>query len=68
MKRVYRMAAAVLAALAGVAAIGAGFLLVATAIVIGVLVMLAARLAIGGRPDNEADWETTGSEEGRVGT
>lgn len=68
MKRVYRMAAAFLVALAGFAVIEAGFLLVATATVIGVLVMLAARLAISGQPGRNADWATTGNEEDRIGT
>lgn len=67
MKRAYRMAAAVLVALAGFAAIGTGFLLVAAATVIGALVILAAQLAIGGRTSDQADWPATGTDEERVG-
>ena len=49
MKKIYRIVAGVLAALGGFAAIGAGLMIVATAIAIGVLAAMAARLAIKGR-------------------
>lgn len=49
MQRIYRFAAAVLVALGGFAAIGVGALIVATAIIIGVVAVLAAKLAIKGR-------------------
>lgn len=56
MQKMYRFAAAVLVALGGFAAIGVGALIVATAIVIGVVAVLAAKLAIKGRVDvNSAD-------------
>ncbi|WP_323005019.1 hypothetical protein [Pseudorhodobacter sp.] len=55
MKKIYRIVAGVLAALGGFAAIGAGLMIVATAIVIGVLVALAAKLAIKGRVVDTAD-------------
>ncbi len=49
MKKIYRIVAGILAALGGFAAIGAGAMIVATAIVIGVLAAMAAKLAIKGR-------------------
>ncbi len=45
MKRIYRIAAMVIAAMAALTAIGAGALIVATAIVIGALLAGAARLS-----------------------
>ncbi len=48
MKKLYRFGAATFAVLAGLAAIGAGVLIVATAVVIGGLMALAAKLAING--------------------
>lgn len=48
MTKLYRFAAATFAILAGLAAIGAGALIVATAVVIGGLIALAAKLAISG--------------------
>lgn len=48
MKKLYRFGAATFAVLAGFAAIGAGALFVATAVVIGGLIALAAKLAING--------------------
>ena len=55
MKKIYRIVAGVLAALCGFAAIGAGLMIVATAIVVGVMVALAAKLAIKGRVPDTAD-------------
>ncbi|WP_415183444.1 hypothetical protein [Phaeovulum sp.] len=60
MKRIYRIAAFSLTALGGLAAIGIGAMIVATAIVIGALAALAAKLAIKGRvkqPDIEASFD-----------
>ena len=48
MKKLYRFGTATFAVMAGLAAIGAGALFVATAVVIGGLIALAAKLAISG--------------------
>ena len=60
MKRIYRIVAFSLAVLGGLAAIGIGAMIVATAIVIGALAAMAAKLAIKGRvekPDIDASFD-----------
>ncbi|MFT6676021.1 MAG: hypothetical protein ACJAVM_002223 [Sulfitobacter sp.] len=48
MKKLYRFGATVFAVLAGLAALGAGALIVATSVVIGGLLAMAGKLAISG--------------------
>ncbi len=52
MKKVYRIAAGILAVLGGFAAIGAGVMIVVTAIMVGGLMALAAKLALKGTAAN----------------
>ena len=52
MKKLYRFGATVLAVLAGLAAVGAGALIVATAAVLGGLIVVAAKLALKGAAQN----------------
>lgn len=54
MKKLYRFGAATFAVLAGLAAIGAGALIVATAVAIGGLIALAAKLAMSGASQQAA--------------
>jgi uncharacterized membrane protein len=55
MKKLYRFGAAIFAVLAGLAAIGAGAIIVATAVIIGGLIAMAAKLAISGASLKTAD-------------
>ncbi|MDG1376222.1 MAG: hypothetical protein P8P56_04215 [Yoonia sp.] len=55
MKKFYRFGATVFAVMAGLAAVGAGALIVATAVVIGGLLALAGKLAINGMGVTNAD-------------
>ncbi|WP_324754469.1 hypothetical protein [Roseovarius sp. Pro17] len=55
MKRVYRITANTLAILGGFAAIGAGAMIITTAVMVGGLMALAAKLAIKGTATDAAD-------------
>ncbi len=55
MTKLYQIGTTLFATLAGLAAIGAGALLVATAVVIGGLLAVAAKLAISGAARNAAN-------------
>ena len=53
MKKLYRFGATTFAVMAAFAAVGAGLLIVATAVVIGGIMALAAKLAISGAKVNQ---------------
>jgi hypothetical protein len=55
MKKLYRFGATTLVVLAGLAAIGASALIVVTAVVIGGLIALAAKLAMSGASNGQVD-------------
>lgn len=66
MKRVYRIAAGTLAVLGGFVAIGVGAMIVATAIMVGGLMVLAAKLALKGTATNITASTDAGIDEGQI--
>lgn len=58
MNKLYRFGATVFAVIAGFAAVGAGILIVATAVFIGGVVALAAKLAIKSAQNQEGQAQT----------